>query len=136
MRWQRNFRRYQAGFTITLVAVPGIMIAVTFICSMFYLHPYTHESNPSSPPIHPPTIMGSIISVSLGIIAGGLGWIISAVGAQMFAAIDRANPPLYRELRSRFEALQPHITAALKFNSIWLWCINTRNQLNLLRFSI
>lgn len=109
------FKRYQAGLTITVVALPGIMVAVTFICYMFYAHMYTP---PHSGPPHPPSIMSSIMTVALGVVGGFLGWIILAVGAQTFAAIDRAHPALYRELRSRFEALQPHITAATESKSI------------------
>jgi hypothetical protein len=59
-------------------------------------------------------IMGSIMSVLLGIALGFLGWIILALMAQSFASIDRANPAVYHELRSRFEALQPQIEDAIK----------------------
>jgi hypothetical protein len=90
------------------------MIAVTFICYMGYAHVYIHPSSLS----HPPTIMGSIMSVSLGVVGGFLGWIILAVGAQTFAAIDRANPALYHELRARFEALQSYIQAARESKGI------------------
>jgi hypothetical protein len=108
------FKRYQPGLAITLIALPGIMIAATFICYMGYAHEYTHPASPS----HPSTIMGSIMSVSLGVVGGFLGWLILAMGAQTFAAIDRANPALYRELRARFEALQSHIQAARESKGI------------------
>jgi hypothetical protein len=105
-----RFKHYHAGMTITMVAVPGVMIGITFISYMIYMHPYEHS--PILP--HPSSIMGSIMCVLLGITLGFLGWMILALMAQSFAAIDRANPAVYHELRSRFEALQPQIEDAMK----------------------
>jgi hypothetical protein len=106
-----RFKHYHAGMTITMVAVPGIMIAVTFISYIFYMHPYEHSSLLP----HPSSIMGSTMCVLLGITLGFLGWIILALMAQSFASIDRANPTIYHELRSRFEALQPQIKDAMEY---------------------
>jgi hypothetical protein len=106
-RIYRFFEYYHAGITIAIVAVPSIMIAVTLIFYMCYMYENLSSTYPS----------GSILSVVIGVFGGLVGWIIVALGAQTFAAIDRAYPTVYHELRSRFEALQPYIDAAMKYSS-------------------
>jgi hypothetical protein len=80
---------YLAGMMVTVITAPGIAIAVTLVVYVGWL--------PS----------GSALLV--GVLGGILGWLSLAFFAQRFVVIDRANPKVYQELRSRAEALQTYM---------------------------
>jgi hypothetical protein len=77
---------YLAAMSMASVAVPGIMIAVTLAACI--------GGWPRS------------WVLLVGIFGGLLGWVVLALVVQHFATIDRANPAVYHELRSRFEILK------------------------------
>jgi hypothetical protein len=77
---------YTAGLVITSALVPTIMIAVTLVV---FIGCWPDGR-----------------ALWIGIPAGLLGWAIMALVAQHFATVDRANPDVYQELRSRFAILR------------------------------
>ena len=79
---------FLAGMIATAVTAPGIAIVVIVIV---YVGLW-----PGS----------GALALLLGMLVGILGWCILAAVVPRFFPIDRANPSVYRELHSRFDALQ------------------------------
>jgi hypothetical protein len=77
---------YLAGLVITSVLVPNLMAAVTSAVLIGW--------------------WADGRAMWIGILAGLLGWGIMALVAQHFATVDRANPAVYQELRSRYAILR------------------------------
>jgi hypothetical protein len=81
---------YSAGLVITSALVPTIMIAVTLVV---FIGGWPDGR-----------------ALCIGIVAGLLGWGIMALVAQHFSTVDRANPEVYQELRSRVDILRTRMS--------------------------
>jgi len=88
---QRDIGKFLVGLTATAPIAPGILMVTIIVAYM------GGKRWPT----------GAILLV--GFVGGIIGWGILAVVAQYFATIDRANPGVYRELRSRVESLETQV---------------------------
>jgi len=95
--WRHYLDHYLVGMSATAFAAPAIGIAVALVTYMVRWQ----EGQAG----------GTLLPLVLGVLGGLIGWGCLGLVTQRFITIDRANPAVYRELRSRFKLLEAQMAA-------------------------
>ena len=123
--WRRSrlgaaIARFAAGL---MIAAPALPLAATGTSIMLYVSPSATMSRPAEPPVAdatkpatdatkpaaqaapPAPVPAGRIVLLRGLAVGMAVWVVLGIVGGLLATVDRANRSVYRELRTRMDAL-------------------------------